>query len=440
MSIYFLSFLMLLIASVLGFMLAYAWKDKSKSQLLNEGNKSKRAYAKLRAEYDELNKKTNLLQSEKKKYKIQIENNKSKLKHQKNIARQLENDKEFIFDEYEKFRQAAKEKLEASQKMIQAFDNLKEKTQKEKIKTDKWKIKYHKAVQTLQNVEAEARKLKKEKEALLEQTKNNESTSTSLFEWESNYKELKLRYLALAREKKDLESKLEEFEENHFDDKKILNLKTEIEQLKNENKKLAQKLNSDAQTIKKRRTETVYDRIKSRSANVDFKRIGKAFVHQKDDLKVLSGLGTSIEKRFNSIGIYKFEQIASFNPNDEVLFNHFLELPMGKIQKEGWVAQSRKLIHPEEDPKVILSRIGSKKDHIDFNRIGEASPTKKDNLQLIKGIGPFIEKKLNALGIFRIQQIAYFNDEDIEEINDIIELGSGHIKTDDWVGQAKRMK
>lgn len=409
-------------------------------QVRTEMSKLERGYLTLREDYDVLTKESSMLQSEKKKLKTQLEVNKNKLMHQKEVAKQLEQDKEFIFGEYESFRNAAKEKIEASQKIIQAFDSLKGKTQKEKVKTDKWKIKYHDAVQNLQNAEAEARKLKKEKEALIEQSKHSASTSSSLFEWESNYKELKLRYLALAKEKKDLESSLNEIQllSDSINETKKDNtfLKKEIEDLEKKNQELVEKLD----ILIKSNKETIFDRIKSRSAQVDFKRIGKAFEHQKDDLTKLKGLSESIEKRFNAIGIFQFKQLASFNPQDEVLFNQLLELRNSKIQKEGWVAQARNLTNEEEDPQIVLSRIGNRKDHIDFSRIGEASPAKKDNLQLIKGIGPFIEKKLNALGIYRIQQIAYFNEEDIEEINEIIELGSGHIKTDDWVGQAKRMK
>ena len=98
------------------------------------------------------------------------------------------------------------------------------------------------------------------------------------------------------------------------------------------------------------------------------------------------------------------------------------------------------MIGQEDKQDEILARIGQSKDKIDFKRIGEASPTRKDNLQLIKGIGPFIEQKLNAIGIFRIQQLSRLSSEDVQEINDIIELAPGHILQDDWVGQAKRMK
>ncbi len=444
MSLFLISFLLLLGASVLGYAISLVWNNKQLSETRSEKKKLDRAYSKIRIDYDDLVKHTNTFQSEKKKIKNQIEATKNKLRQQKEISRKLEHEKEFIFEEYENFRTTTKDKIEASQKVFQAFDNLKEKTQKEKIKTDKWKIKYHETVQNLQNIEAEVRKLKKEKEALIEQSNNTSSAGSLLFEWESNYKELKLRYLALAREKKDLETSFKEMQENFKNEtnskKTLAVIELEAKRLEKENQTLINKLDVLKKSNKTKSNQTVFDRIKSRSDLVDHIRIGKAFEHQKDNLKLLEGLDDSTEKRFNAIGIYQLKQIAAFNPNDEELFNHMLELPKGKIQTSVWVYQARKLINLEENPQVTLSRIGSKKDHLDFERIGEASTAQKDNLQVIKGIGPFIEKKLNAIGIFNFQQIAYFNEEDIDEINDIIELGSGHIKTDDWVGQAKRMK
>lgn len=60
----------------------------------------------------------------------------------------------------------------------------------------------------------------------------------------------------------------------------------------------------------------------------------------------------------------------------------------------------------------------------------------KDNLTLIEGIGPFIEQKLNDIGIFTYEQISQFDDARIEEVTQKIQFFEGRIKKDDWVGQA----
>ena len=88
----------------------------------------------------------------------------------------------------------------------------------------------------------------------------------------------------------------------------------------------------------------------------------------------------------------------------------------------------------EED--LILSRIRANTSRINFGRIGTAAEAEKDDLKIIKGIGPFIEKKLNALNIFTFRQIANFTEEDEDMVNEAIEFFPGRIHRDKWSSQA----
>ena len=63
----------------------------------------------------------------------------------------------------------------------------------------------------------------------------------------------------------------------------------------------------------------------------------------------------------------------------------------------------------------------------------------KDDLKIIKGIGPFIEEKLNALGIYMFVQIARMTPDLEEEVNVAIEFFPGRVKRDEWVKQAKEL-
>ena len=76
---------------------------------------------------------------------------------------------------------------------------------------------------------------------------------------------------------------------------------------------------------------------------------------------------------------------------------------------------------------------------IDFTVIGFGSEEDRDNLQQIDGIGRFVEKKLNGIGIYKISQIASMTQEISEEVNQAIGLGPGRIDRDEWVLQAKRL-
>ncbi len=71
--------------------------------------------------------------------------------------------------------------------------------------------------------------------------------------------------------------------------------------------------------------------------------------------------------------------------------------------------------------------------------IPAATEGKKDDLTLINGVGPFLEKKLNNIGIYTYEQISSLNAETITEVTEAIEFFPGRIEKDDWVGQANRL-
>lgn len=84
-----------------------------------------------------------------------------------------------------------------------------------------------------------------------------------------------------------------------------------------------------------------------------------------------------------------------------------------------------------------LIRVAEKAKTIDFNTLGFASASDADDLQRIKGVGPFIAEKLNALGIYTFGQLANMTPEIEEEVNVAIEFFSGRIKRDEWANQAR---
>jgi small subunit ribosomal protein S2 len=61
-----------------------------------------------------------------------------------------------------------------------------------------------------------------------------------------------------------------------------------------------------------------------------------------------------------------------------------------------------------------------------------------DDLKKISGVGPVLEKKLNALGITRFDQIANLSDEEINSIDTALNF-KGRISRDDWVSQARNL-
>lgn len=61
-----------------------------------------------------------------------------------------------------------------------------------------------------------------------------------------------------------------------------------------------------------------------------------------------------------------------------------------------------------------------------------------DDLKLISGVGPALEKKLNALGITQYAQVAAFKKADVAKVDDALSF-KGRIDRDDWIKQAKAL-
>jgi predicted flap endonuclease-1-like 5' DNA nuclease len=64
-------------------------------------------------------------------------------------------------------------------------------------------------------------------------------------------------------------------------------------------------------------------------------------------------------------------------------------------------------------------------------------PDEKDNLTAIKGIGPFIEKRLNMLGIYTFKQLSELTPELVDRVGNAIEFFPGRIERENWIGQAR---
>ncbi len=72
-----------------------------------------------------------------------------------------------------------------------------------------------------------------------------------------------------------------------------------------------------------------------------------------DDLKRISGVGSVLEKTLNDLGIYQFKQVALLTMDDIVWVSKHLDQFKGRIERDGWIDQSKEL-HKEkygEDPE-----------------------------------------------------------------------------------------
>jgi len=180
----------------------------------------------------------------------------------------------------------------------------------------------------------------------------------------------------------------------------------------------------------------LFKRISERKANIHYKRIGIAKKEEADDLTVISGIGGWIREKLHALDIYTFRQISNFNDEDVHAVTEAIEYFPGRIERDEWILQAQELVRIEGKKSELLARIRERKGRIYYDRLGVAHKHQANNLTLIKGIGLWIEERLNTLDIYTFQQISKLTATDIETITEVLEIAPGRIERDKWVSQA----
>lgn len=83
----------------------------------------------------------------------------------------------------------------------------------------------------------------------------------------------------------------------------------------------------------------------------------------KDNLTRIKGVGLKIESMLNDIGIYHFDQIASWNKENITWADSTLGFP-GRAEREHWVSQAQALASGEEtefSKRVDAGKVSSSK-------------------------------------------------------------------------------
>ena len=62
---------------------------------------------------------------------------------------------------------------------------------------------------------------------------------------------------------------------------------------------------------------------------------------------------------------------------------------------------------------------------------------KADDLKLIKGVGPKLEKMLNNMGVYHFDQVASWRAKEVKWVDENLEGFKGRVSRDEWVKQAK---
>jgi predicted flap endonuclease-1-like 5' DNA nuclease len=170
-----------------------------------------------------------------------------------------------------------------------------------------------------------------------------------------------------------------------------------------------------------------------------------------DDLKRIRGIGKQNEGRLHGLGIWHFDQIASWTPEEVAWVGAYLAFP-GRIEREDWVAQGAVLARGEEtafSQRVARGEIATSRDDgsggqgnveiVDDSARPAGLPAPRegraDDLKLINGIGRGIEARLHALGLWHFDQIAALSDAGIAWVSNHVGFPGRGLR-ENWRGEA----
>jgi predicted flap endonuclease-1-like 5' DNA nuclease len=102
-----------------------------------------------------------------------------------------------------------------------------------------------------------------------------------------------------------------------------------------------------------------------------------------------------------------------------------------------WV--ERKLLQLESENIALKEEVDQLKEQRGDEVRHSYVPDQDDDLTLIKGIGPLLAGKLQAMGVDSFEKISRLDAASIAEISRQLQFFEGRIERDDWVGQARRL-
>jgi predicted flap endonuclease-1-like 5' DNA nuclease len=268
------------------------------------------------------------------------------------------------------------------------------------------------------DIKAKLAALETEKSELTEKWQNNLAINESY----SDYDALKLKLEGLETENAKLIEQAQNNSAIHSAHSDYDAIKTQLGELNGENaelKKQLAKLTSAAvisedvmEVAAPDLEETKEEKISKAQAALKAAlgtKIALATASQKDDLKLINGVGPFIEKKLNNLGIYTFEQISQFDDELSNTTTDAIEFFPGRIQRDDWVGQA-KILMGKKDNRVLGATVKSKK------------VPKLDDLKIIEGVGPKIEGLLKAGGINTWAELAASDVVRLKEI--LTEAGS----------------
>ena len=155
-------------------------------------------------------------------------------------------------------------------------------------------------------------------------------------------------------------------------------------------------------------------------------KIGDAAeIHESDDLTRIEGVGPFLEKKLNELGVYTYDEIASWDSGRVREVTQAIQYFEGRIERDNWVEQAARLaFRKQENPEAFQAK-------------PDAMSNDPEDLKIIEGIGPKIEELLKTAGIDNWAALA---EAETDLLHDILEAAGSSFRIHDpstWPTQAR---
>ncbi len=165
------------------------------------------------------------------------------------------------------------------------------------------------------------------------------------------------------------------------------------------------------------------DRLQRELATAQLRIVALEAKGEADDTRVEPVDPAALGEDFN----------ASNDSVDLIGNNEDAEVPESILKTESFEAMMS-TENSEISPHAEEVSVG------DGVNINDRDGSERDNLKMIKGIGPAIQKTLNEMGICRFGQIADMSEYDIDRVAQRLKGFRSRIYREDWIGQARDLQ
>lgn len=147
-----------------------------------------------------------------------------------------------------------------------------------------------------------------------------------------------------------------------------------------------------------------------------------------------------------SMAVYALKQTGLMLSQSQQMFNQMIDESV-KLNRALFdfevsvvpVDEAMALMFPEQSAPAPAKKKSAVAKPASQTKAIASPPVRADDLKLISGVGPGLEKKLKDAGISTFAQIAALSDAEIVELETHVIKFAGRIQRDGWIEQAKAL-